>query len=169
MWVKSWPEALLQWQSAIVVSLGFSRSLEEEAEEVLFFILNLSNHLRLLRVVKDSAKGGGNMIPARRHWFEVSEPSSMIIVVLILCLWRRSFRLIVAFQWFLMAFSVQPGMNLAMSAHLLPRLLCADTRTSSSSLFQPSRAPMPPNMQLVATKNCWTDSSSNFSEQLLVS
>ncbi len=42
-----------------------------------------------------------------------------------------------------MAFSVQPGMNLAMSAHLLPRLLCADTRTSSS-LFQASRAPMPP-------------------------
>jgi hypothetical protein len=30
-------------------------------------------------------------------------------------------------------------MSLAMSAHLLPRLLCADTRASSSSLFQPSR------------------------------
>ncbi len=104
MWVKSWPEALLQWQSAILVSLGFSRSLEEEAEEVLFFILNLSNHLRLLRFAKDSAKGGRTMIPTRRLWFKISEPSSMIIVVLILCLWRRSFRLIVAFQWFLMHF-----------------------------------------------------------------
>jgi hypothetical protein len=36
--------------------IRFSRSLEEEAEEVLFFILNLSNHLRLLRVAKDSAR-----------------------------------------------------------------------------------------------------------------
>jgi hypothetical protein len=28
---------------------------------------------------------------------------------------------------------------------------------------------MPPNMQIMATRSCWTDSSSNSSEQLLAS
>ena len=43
----------------------------------------------------------------------------------------------VAFQRFLIALSVRPGSKVAISAHLLPWLLCASTRTSSSLRVQP--------------------------------
>ena len=42
-------------------------------------------------------------------------------------------RRIVEFQWFLMALSVLPGRSFAISAHLLPKLLCASRIVRSSS------------------------------------
>lgn len=46
------------------------------------------------------------------------------------------FRLIVLFQWFLMALSVRPGKSFAILAHWFPTRLCASTMTLSSSSVQ---------------------------------
>ena len=51
---------------------------------------------------------------------------------------RESLRRMVAFQWFFTAFSVLPGIILAMSAHLLPICLWASIRSFSSSSSQAS-------------------------------
>lgn len=46
--------------------------------------------------------------------------------------------LLVAFQWFFTAFSVLPGIRLAISAHLLPIFSWASTNSFSSSSFHVS-------------------------------
>lgn len=53
-----------------------------------------------------------------------------------LCLRLEFWRRFVAFQWFLIEFSVRPCMSLAISAHLFPILVCASTRRLSSSSLQ---------------------------------
>mmetsp|Transcript_8757 Transcript_8757/g.27184 ORF Transcript_8757/g.27184 Transcript_8757/m.27184 type:complete len:439 (-) Transcript_8757:648-1964(-) len=70
----------------------------------------------------------------------LSAAASLAIAAgLALRLRRRSFRRIVAFQWFLIAFSVRPGRSFAISAHLFPIRAWPATRVRSSSASHSSR------------------------------